>query len=41
MKLDITTHMNSFLDSKVVEKYQKRKNEVFQQLDQAYILEES
>ncbi len=37
MKLDITTHMNSFLDSKVVEKYQKRKNEVFQQLDQAYM----
>lgn len=37
MKLDITTHMNSFLDSSIVEKYQKRMNNVFQQLDQAYM----
>lgn len=37
MKLDITTHMESFLDTKSLEKYQKRKDEIFDLLDQNYM----
>ena len=37
MKIDVSTYMKSFLDSTLVEKYQNRKDEVFQKLDSAYM----
>ena len=35
MKIDVNTYMDQFLDSKLVEKYNSRKDEVFQKLDHA------
>ncbi len=35
MKIDVSTYVNQFLDSKLVEKYSNRKDEIFKKLDQA------
>mgnify|MGYP003458539617 FL=1 len=35
MKIDVSTYMDKFLDSKLVEKYSNRKDEIFQKLNQA------
>ena len=35
MKIDVSTYMDKFLDSRLVEKYSNRKDEIFQKLNQA------
>lgn len=33
MKIDVSTYMDKFLDSRLVEKYSNRKDEIFQKLN--------